>query len=315
MIGELELRIDELRERLRARYGWTHLEVDVDASPGRLRIAGTIAVPRLRAQLEALARDCVGPDVELELELGPMPVLAWHGLADASVELWAEHPSRERRSLATELLDRDGPIGLLAEAPPGLLVRARDGTVGWSLGELGPRASARVLTEPRLPADPGAAVCEAACVYLGVPYLLGGTSARRIDCSGLVARAYAFALGVVLPRNSNDQLAVTGAGETIERAEGEPGDLLFMRSRTLGRTHVAIATGRGTVIHASRSRNSVLEERVGEFERDAEWLRRVPLAALVEWSRAQVGRAHVELPTPDACRPGLAGRADYVRDQ
>ncbi len=293
---DVDSRIAELREQLRERYGWTHLEVQARFDAGRLRVTGTIAVPRLATLLGERLREGLEPGIELELELGPMPVLAWHRIIDAQIELWAEHPSRSPRSLATELLASDGPIGLLAEAPPGLLVRARDGTVGWLLGELGPHAQPRPLTAPVMATQPGPAVCEAANAYLGVPYLLGATTSKQIDCSGLVARAYATALGVTLPRNSNDQLAITGGGEPIDRAEADAGDLLFMRSRRLGRMHVGIATGRTTVIHTSRSRNAVIEEHAREFEGDAEWLRRVSWDRLVAWSRTQVGRAHVELP-------------------
>src|SRR5690606_36145523 len=239
---------------------------------------------------------CLSPGLQLELDLQPMPVLGWYRIASPNIELWAEHPSRGQRSLATELARDDGPIGLLAQTPPWLLVRARDGTVGWLLDPLGPAEPARSLSEPVVPDDPGAALCAAALAYLGVPYQLGGTSFARIDCSGLIARAYAM-LNVVLPRNSNDQLAVAGGGESIDHAEAGAGDLLFMRSRSLGRSHVGLATGRGTVIHASRSRNAVLDEPADEFERDAEWLRRVRWQTIVAWSRAQIGRPHVELPS------------------
>ncbi|MFO7565971.1 MAG: C40 family peptidase [Enhygromyxa sp.] len=295
MRDEIDGRLAALREQLCQAYGWTHVELRVALEPSRVRVTGTVAVPSLAARVRALLEPCIGPSRELELELRPMPVLSWHRISAPKLELWAEHPSLGERSLATELLGEDGPIGLLAEAPPGTLVRARDGTVGWLLGELGPDSPPRPLSGPRLPDDPGATLVEAARAYLGVPYQLGGTSFARIDCSGLVARAYA-ALGIVLPRNSRDQLAI-GASEPLGRAEGQAGDLLFMRSRALGRSHVGLATGRGTVIHASRSRDAVLEEPAREFESDAEGLRRVRRQAVVEWSRGQIGRAHVELPT------------------
>jgi cell wall-associated NlpC family hydrolase len=303
-VDDLAAGLDQLRDELVARYGWTHVELEFErVGPTRVRGTGTVAVATLAATIRARLTTRLEPGVELELELRPMPVLAWHALPAAlpegSLALWAEHPSRApRRSLATELDASDGPVGRLATAGSATLLRARDGTVGWSLAPLGAAmdsVDSPTLPEPRVPAcDPGPAVCAAANAYLGVPYLLGGTSARRIDCSGLVARAYAIALGVVVPRNSNDQLAITG-GEPIERAHGDPGDLLFLRSRALGRTHVGIATGRGTVIHASRSRNSVLEEPVSEFESDAQWLRRVAWPEIVAWSRTQAGRRHLEL--------------------
>lgn len=62
------------------------------------------------------------------------------------------------------------------------------------------------------------------------------------------------------------------------------------------RLHVGIVSEVGTIIHASRSRSAVIEEPEVEFQLDAEWLRRVSLVQVIEWSRTQVGHAHLELP-------------------
>lgn len=295
----IDERIAALREQLRARYGWTHLDVYAVLEPPRLRILGTVAVPSLASRLRERLLPCLPAGLQLDIDVGPMPALAWYPVLQVPLELWSEHPSQTKRSLATELLPDDGPIALLAEVLPGLLVRAVDGTVGWidgTIDTLGPTVAPRLLVAPELPEDPGAALLQAAVARLGIPYVLGGTSPTRIDCSGLVARTYADALGITLPRHSTDQLAIAGGGELIERAEGDAGDLLFVRSRSLGRSHVALATGRGTVIHASRSRNGVLEEAAADFESDAEWIRRIRWQAIVDWSRTQIGRPHVELP-------------------
>jgi hypothetical protein len=297
-LAEVDAAVLAVRERLRERYGWTHVEVRAALLPGpRIRVSGTVAVARIASLLRAAIAERTPESVELELALDPMPVRTWHELADEPVELWAEHPSRRPRTLATELLAADAPVGLLARDGPATLVRARDGTVGWLVGELGPVRAAELLGEVRLPEQPGLAIVDAARAYLGVRYQLGGTSHARIDCSGLVARAYAAALGLLLPRNSNDQLAVAGGGKAQARVGGQPGDLWVLRSRALGRTHVGILSDGGTVLHASRSRDAVVLEPAHELEADAEWLRRVPWPTLVAWSHAQVGRAHVELPS------------------
>lgn len=295
--AELEILaiVADLREQLRERYGWTHLDVSIDPAPAMTRLTGTVAVPRIAELLAAAIRER-RPELAVTLTLAPMPALAWHALADDLVELWAEHPSQPKRALATELLVADGPLARLAEDGLATLVRARDGTVGWIDGGLGPAVAARPLTAPALPERPGPAVCEAARAYLGVRYQLGGTTHARIDCSGLVARAYTAALGLVLPRNSNDQLAIADGGLVCARAEGDPGDLLFLRSRATGRTHVGVLTEAGTILHASRSRDAVLDERAVEFEADAEWLRRVPLGRLVDWAQGEVGQDSVRLP-------------------
>jgi hypothetical protein len=299
-LRSLDASIDELREQLRARHGWTHVELELDIEPlePALRVRGTIAVPRLRAAILAVLEPQLLPGLALKLELDALPVREWYAVPDAGLELWAQHPSKSSRALATELGPDDGPVGALAHDGPGMLLRARDGTVGWATGLLGPRRDPRPLVEPRAlaPEARGPAVCAVARRYLGTPYLLGGASEGRIDCSALVQRAYLDGLDVLLPRNSHDQLALTG-GRVCGTADGARGDLIFIRSRRMQRLHVGVVGERGTIIHASRTRAATIEQPQVDFQLDAEWLRRVELDELLDWARTQVGRAHVELPT------------------
>jgi cell wall-associated NlpC family hydrolase len=226
-----------------------------------------------------------------------MPAESWRALA-ATLELERHHPSRGSFELASELLPEDGPVAVLARDGAATLVRARDGTVGWVSAELGEACGPRAIPPPRAREDGGEAVLAAARSYLGVAYELGGTTRRRIDCSALVQRAYASALALVLPKNSNDQLAAFGGGATLEGPDprARAGDLLFMHSRAEDRTHVGIASGAGTVVQASRSRSQVVEVLVADYLDDAHWLRRVRGEEILTWARTQVGRAHIDLP-------------------
>jgi len=294
-LRRIEGLIDAHREQLRARYGWTHLEVTIRLEGERLRITGTVAVARVGAQLRRVLEPAVAEGLSLEMDLSPMPISGWYALPSGGQDVWAQHPSAAARSLATELTHADGPVGLLARDRGSSLVCARDGTIGWVDGPLGASEAPRVLGQPRVPDDPGAALCAAALRYVGVPYWLGGNRLDRIDCSGLVQRAFVGALGVLVPRNSNDQLAVGGGGEPRERVVGRAGDLVFLRSRRMARTHVGIATGAGTVIHASRSRAAVVVEAGAVLEGDAEWIRWVGWERIVDWGVRQVGRSVVRV--------------------
>ncbi|PRQ03870.1 Gamma-DL-glutamyl hydrolase precursor [Enhygromyxa salina] len=291
-------RLDALRGRLRERYGWTHMELELELEPLRpaLIVSGEIAVPSLRGRIVEALTPMLLDDMELDLRLHPMRVREWYAVPRVGLELWAQHPSQPRRSLATELEPADGPVGHLAHDGPGMLLRARDGTVGWASGLLGEAGPARPLQSPRTRAAAGLEICAAARTYLDTPYLLGGASPRRIDCSALVQRAYERALGLLLPRNSHDQLAVGDGGQPCGTAEGEPGELIFIHSRAMQRLHVGIVGDSGTIIHASRSRAAVIEEPQVEFQLDAQWLHRVSIERLVSWALGQAGRAHVELP-------------------
>jgi cell wall-associated NlpC family hydrolase len=81
----------------------------------------------------------------------------------------------------------------------------------------------------------GQAVVEDAQSYIGSPYGWG------MDCSGFTSMVFAD-LGVYLPDSY-----------------GKAGDLVFFDEAGYGISHVGIATGYGTVIHASTYYGAVVE--------------------------------------------------------
>ncbi|WP_219223073.1 NlpC/P60 family protein [Pedobacter antarcticus] len=107
-------------------------------------------------------------------------------------------------------------------------------------------------------------ILETAKLFVGVPYLWGGTSIKGVDCSGFTKSAY-FLNGIVLPRDASQQALV---GEAVDIYEADTvnlqkslqnlkaGDLLFFAS-SKGRvanpriTHTAIYMGDGVFIQAA----------------------------------------------------------------
>ncbi len=83
--------------------------------------------------------------------------------------------------------------------------------------------------------------------YVGTPY-----GAYGLDCSGFTSAVYAD-LGVSLP---DDPVAQYSYGVP---SEGAAGDLVFFDEAGYGISHVGIATGYGTVIHASTYYGAVVE--------------------------------------------------------
>ena len=103
----------------------------------------------------------------------------------------------------------------------------------------------------------GSTIVETARHYLGVRYVLGGTTPRAFDCSGFIR--YVFALhGLGMPRTAHEQAAV---GIAPDERKLEPGDLLFFYGGR-GAQHIAMYIGGDSIIHASSSGHRVMLARL-----------------------------------------------------
>lgn len=89
-----------------------------------------------------------------------------------------------------------------------------------------------------------------AMTFLGVPYKRGGTDASTgFDCSGFVRAIFEQTAGLVLPRKAIEQAA---ASEKIDRADLQPGDLVFFNTMRRAFSHVGIYVGEGKFIHSPK---------------------------------------------------------------
>ncbi|MES2947573.1 MAG: C40 family peptidase [Pseudomonadota bacterium] len=120
--------------------------------------------------------------------------------------------------------------------------------------------------------------------FLGVPYKRGGTSASTgFDCSGFVRAIFEQTAGMVLPRKAIEQAA---ASQKIERADLQPGDLVFFNTMRRAFSHVGIYVGEGKFIHSPKPGAEV----------------RVESMSVAYWARRFDGarRVAVETATPDS---------------
>lgn len=84
---------------------------------------------------------------------------------------------------------------------------------------------------------------------MGTPYRYGGTTARGIDCSGLIRRIYAEAFDMDVPRTTREQQRL---GRAVPPQAWQPGDLLFFDTPGKNR-HAGIYLREGRFLHASTS--------------------------------------------------------------
>jgi probable lipoprotein NlpC len=109
---------------------------------------------------------------------------------------------------------------------------------------------AAALAAPVASASPKAArsrLIAEARTWEGTPYRLGGLDAAGLDCSGLVYRVYADALGLSVPRTVRGLFSYI---EPVTADRLQAGDLVFFNT-TGPLAHVGIYTGEGRFIHAA----------------------------------------------------------------
>ena len=103
--------------------------------------------------------------------------------------------------------------------------------------------------------------------FLGVPYRRGGNTVETgFDCSGFVKAMFEQTVGLILPRRAEQQAATT---QKIERADLQPGDLVFFNTLRRAFSHVGIYVGEGRFVHAPSSGGTVRLDRLdGHWWRD-----------------------------------------------
>lgn len=121
-------------------------------------------------------------------------------------------------------------------------------------------ASFRIYSIPAVSRDAGEPatdqVLARAMAALGTPYRWGGTSLKHgFDCSGLVHYAFQPLEELELPRTSRALARLDVP--SVDRADLQPGDLLFFRLRSRSVDHVAIYLGDDRFIHAPRRGSNV----------------------------------------------------------
>ena len=88
---------------------------------------------------------------------------------------------------------------------------------------------------------------------MGYPYVYGTAGPDTFDCSGFTSYVYAH-FGYSLYRSSRDQVK---NGVAVDKADLQPGDLVFFSTNGSYPTHVGLYIGDGNIVHASTPQDGV----------------------------------------------------------
>lgn len=103
---------------------------------------------------------------------------------------------------------------------------------------------------------------------VGINYRRGGTNPDSgLDCSGFVQLVFKDAVGLLLPRTAKEQSQI---GDTVDKNDLKPGDLVFFNTMRHAFSHVGIYLGDNRFLHAPRTGAEVRVEDM----RQSYWVKR-----------------------------------------
>lgn len=123
--------------------------------------------------------------------------------------------------------------------------------------------------------------------FIGVKYRFGGTNEKHgLDCSGYVQLVFKNSIGLLLPRTAAE---MSNVGESVQKSELKPGDLVFFNTMQRDFSHVGIYLGDNYFMHAP---STGAEVRVENMKSDY-WLRRFNGARRVLGDQNQIQNENV----------------------
>ncbi len=261
-------------------------------SGGEVHMEGAVLVATQADIYQRAVQQALGPD--RPLTDWPRPAV----LADLSTAFYLQNWGRIRSGRVVDLYS--GPDGddlqtqwseaamvrvFLRRDDGRSLIQLPDGTVGWVDSELVGGGGTQPSSDPwgsyvrphvGRAIDPRSGtlsgVARIARSRLGRPYRWGGNRTEAADCSGFIQSVLYEGAGILLPKNTRDQMR---KGSRVAATGVRPGDVLFVRGRNKNLMHVGLILSAATaaegahrgrsVIHSCLSRQTVIEEPLEDF--------------------------------------------------
>ncbi|HEY5933620.1 MAG TPA: NlpC/P60 family protein [Kofleriaceae bacterium] len=243
----------------RTRYGTPIFDLRARFTGRDALITGEVLLPAQLVALQRIARR--HPQLHGHHEVSVLAATrpTTYGVANDAVVDVHEH-ARAGAKLATQITADDPAFEILTERHGRYLVRLDCGALGW-IDDKDTRLVATPMMQASRPGD-GHHLVDEGLSYLGVPYLTGGCTRVAIDCSAIIQRVFRSVLGLVVPRNTRDQMR---HGRAVSLARSRPGDVVFLRG-PLG-VHTGMFLRDGRVLHASYRHHKIVIDTLGELRR------------------------------------------------
>lgn len=293
--------LDNLKKEYCAKYGAAIFEVYSRETINGIELTGQVLIENQKNDIiNAIKKSGINIQSEkIKIISDPREKLetSWGEIKDGIVDVLGKYLSRKTTALralskfrATQLKKGD-IVRVLAEKDDQALVQSEDLTLGWikrsQISDLKPqqlieltekwqsktRAKKNKLFKVNLPAK--AEVDKFVNRFLGIPYVLGGTTTGGIDCSALVQKMYQDLFGILMPRHSEDQAK---CGESVKKLEeARKYDLLFLKLKNNGHCHIGVIVDIGKdkdirILNARLNNGGVVIQGLDEILKDYELL-------------------------------------------